>query len=231
MLLHQKPGCQKHTKKCARGTNGEAKPPVGGLKEGFNNPCCLDAIKDICWYISDLFDNNGIKYWMDFGTLLGAVRENGILMWDKDADLGVLKKDESKIQGLFKKIKKDGYDIDKPWDGIYKVYYSPQNRNYIDLFTWDKWPMQQSKKEQWKRACMHNALHLNHKKFFPSYFIEETVLVNFNGKQMRAPRDTEKFLELRFGRDWRIPQRKWDDQNRISWPEIQKWCEDRGWRA
>jgi phosphorylcholine metabolism protein LicD len=231
MLMHQRVGCNRQTPKCDRGTDGKNKPPVGGLRTGNNQQCCLNAIKEICWYVGDLFEKNHIKYWMDFGTLLGAVRGGEILPWDKDADFGVLAKDERKIFDLFGRIKRDGFWIDRPWRGLFKVYYSKVNLNFIDVFIWDMWSVHQPKKEEWKAMCMHNAIALNYKKFFPSYFIDRLDWVELNGKKLRAPQDYEKFLELRFGKDWRIPKRKWDDRNRIPVEDIQRWCEERGWRV
>jgi hypothetical protein len=231
MLEHQRVGCTWSSEKCGRSTDGTDKPPVGGLQSGYNHPCCLEKIKAICWFIADLFDREGILYWMDFGTLLGAVRNGELIPWDKDADFGVLLKDEPKIDKLYGKIRRAGFDIDKPWNGLYKVYYSKHNRNYIDLFTWDKWSLNQKRKDWWKRECMHNMIGLNHKKFFPSWFIEETEWVELHGKPLRAPREYEKFLELRFGKSWKIPSRKWDNANRIPMHEIQGWCEARGWRV
>ena len=42
---------------------------------------------------------NGIAYFMDYGSLLGAVRHEGVIPWDDtgDIDVGFLKKDESRI--------------------------------------------------------------------------------------------------------------------------------------
>ena len=33
----------------------------------------------------------GIVYWLDCGTLLGAIRDNQLIAWDNDIDLGCWK--------------------------------------------------------------------------------------------------------------------------------------------
>ena len=56
-----------------------------------------------------------LEYWLDYGTLLGAVRHGGFIPWDDDVDVGMMRNDFEKIYPILEEEIKNnnlGSDID-----------------------------------------------------------------------------------------------------------------------
>lgn len=57
----------------------------------------LEVAKENLLILKKVFDKNAIRFWLLYGTLLGAVRENDFISHDTDTDLGVFIEDKNKI--------------------------------------------------------------------------------------------------------------------------------------
>jgi hypothetical protein len=80
-------------------------------------PCCRERMKDLCHAVGAWLEEMGIVYWLEGGTLLGAVRENGALLpWEDDVDISVLIDDngawDALVAGVAARGHRDGYFVD-----------------------------------------------------------------------------------------------------------------------
>lgn len=48
-------------------------------------------------FIDNVCRKHEIDYWIDYGTLLGAVRHDGFIPWDDDVDISIMRKDYEKL--------------------------------------------------------------------------------------------------------------------------------------
>lgn len=118
----------------------------------------VDIMKDV----HELCEKHGLKYFLDAGTLIGAVRHKGFIPWDDDVDIGMLREDYNKFLEIAKNelpehLFLQTFETDKHYD-IYPVpckvrynntilfeegtkeNYQMHNGIYIDVFPYDSLP-------------------------------------------------------------------------------------------
>ncbi len=74
----------------------------------------LEALREV----KKVFDKYNIEFWLDCGTLLGAIRDQKFISWDCDIDLGVWEKDIKKIVSACRELQSKNFRIDLGRNGI-----------------------------------------------------------------------------------------------------------------
>ena len=132
----------------------------------------LDEKKKIMFNIllnfKDFCDKNNLKFYLIFGTLLGAVRHQGFIPWDDDIDVTMPRKDYEKLISLMKDNNKindhiifSSFEVDGniwPFGKVYdtntvaKTYDEPGLHHiWIDVFPLDNVSKSNKELNQGKR--------------------------------------------------------------------------------
>jgi phosphorylcholine metabolism protein LicD len=101
--------------------------------------------KEIDWLLNltivrNNLDEHNIKYFLDTGTLLGFVRDNGFIPWDNDMDIGILRENIGNRSTLFKLCENfyiDGFNVTMKGNKI--SLRKPANRIEINIHIYDKY--------------------------------------------------------------------------------------------
>jgi hypothetical protein len=80
-------------------------------------PCCREHMKVLSHYVAGCLSKMGAVHWLEGGSLLGAIRENGALLdWEDDVDISVLVTADMTWEMLTAKLveegARDGYFVD-----------------------------------------------------------------------------------------------------------------------
>ncbi|MGH9078374.1 MAG: LicD family protein [Acidimicrobiales bacterium] len=154
--------------------------------------------------IRDLLTDRGIRFWLDYGALLGAVRDGQLVAWDVDVDFGIMAEDVPLVLALAETIRARGHQVDAGEPLCLRVTYSTVNELHLDLYQWTEHDglLSHTGAPGWDWPGSAGT------ESFPTSYLESMTTVWLGGEPFPAPSPPERFLaEHRYGSRWREPTR------------------------
>lgn len=157
--------------------------------------------------IHQIFVNNGIKYWAIGSTLLGAVRNEGLIPWEDSISFGVLSKDVNKISKVETNLNRCGYSLCKFKYG-YRISQTNKSKvkeyskekcysyPYIEVLPFRKFADTKYRLSVVSGRNIHSEEEWDEKHLFPvrEYSFGEFSIV--------GPNKFKKYLDSSYGRNW-----------------------------
>lgn len=145
--------------------------------------------------INDVFTQNGLTFYLGYGTLLGAVRNHDIIPGDEDLDIIV--RDEEHLRHILPTLREAGIELIRAFKG--NVYsFRMGTRSYIDVYILRNIPATSI----WSLYCYSIA----NKEYCPKKLWKESQEIEFLGKRYLCPKNPERVLEHWYGKDWMTPK-------------------------
>jgi len=153
-----------------------------------------EAMKNNLLDFKAVMDENKVPFILMAGTLLGAVREHDFISYDSDADIACLNGLGVKHHWKLKKIKEDltkkGFRVVGSDVCYLHADFFIRDAEKIDMF-WFTYV-----DDEWLTG---DTLR------FPSHYFNKLDKIDFLGAQFTIPSNVEDFLELSYGKKWRVP--------------------------
>lgn len=177
------------------------------------------AVKNLI-EIKKVFEDNDIEFFLNAGTLLGAIREGRIFEWDHDIDLAILD-NFGRVISVIPELKKRGFDVywfkarvdEKTYPGVIRFtrYDCPidvrklhrGSKKYV--YSMPSWPSSQYPRLLKIIFCIpiflfSNTLYVNSRKWFPFDMFWNRISSLFSYLPLKLRNNISNFL-------WRIVQK------------------------
>jgi len=135
--------------------------------------------------IKRILDEKGLRYWLMFGTFLGAYRDKAIIPYDGDTDLAIYTEDLAALVGCEDAFAKEGFYLGVTPDTA-TLYRDGEHTDFY---------------------CFHLD---GNKRVWGSVRYDDSAFETYNeiqflGQKWRILSDPERWLKYTYGKDWRKP--------------------------
>lgn len=169
------------------------------------NDCCRKWNEKILGDLATLLDRDNVRWWIDYGTVLGFVANGGLFWNDKDTDIGVLSEDREKVLALQRELRAMGYTAaySNPRPARFsggdrmKVRLSRINHTNCDVFFWERKPHGILDRNNYIQVD------LNKGREFPEKWALPVVRGKWEGIDVAVPAMAAELVAHRYGEDWR----------------------------
>ena len=156
------------------------------------------AFENLCLF-KEIADRNDFRFFLAYGTLLGAIREKDFIDHDEDIDLGADYQDVDVFMSMLFELREHGFEVAR-WDdrGLISII---RNNEYIDIYFFKKY---------------NDKLLINCGEPLPKQYLDNQGVIEFKGVEFNAPADTVGAVEYWYGKDWQTPA-QWLDFHTPKW--------------
>jgi len=168
--------------------------------------CEKQNLLDLLIWLDDVLDVD-IEWYITSGTLLGAVREQGHIPFETDIDIVVNREDWDIAQKKIRlRLPETHFTFNDNLVSEFqpaRLFFSGINRVHVDIWFCDRISHDIVSEITPKQLGKYTMVNVTSDIIFPLSQCE------YDGHSYPCPNQSEHWIELRYGKDWRIPKPKY----------------------
>lgn len=153
-----------------------------------------EKAKEVLFAVADALDRRGMTFFIDYGTLLGGIREHDFIEHDNDIDLGIFDDLCANYGVLFdiaRELWTKGVRLNAIWDGNAISFLADGVSVDLNIYR--------------KVGDQYVISLFGKKSYYPERFLDSLQEMEFCGRMFKCPSDPEGLMTLGYGDTWRTP--------------------------
>jgi lipopolysaccharide cholinephosphotransferase len=142
----------------------------------------------------DVLEERGVALFLNFGTLLGAIREKNFIPHDHDVDMGIFEKDRPAFMSAIPELQSRGFAASTELTAQCRMVTVMRGGEQLDFFF-----------AQPHRTLGLRRWDLDSFALVPARHLDSLDEIDFLGERFKVPHECEGFIRRLYGKTWRIP--------------------------
>lgn len=189
-------------------------------KESKQKAICLEVSGiELMESVEKALSDTNIRYFADYGTLLGIVRDGNFIGWDNDVDYGILIDEAFDWNAFENHMGKYGFKKVREFEFKGRIREQTYSKGYltVDIFGHQNYDKKSTVYGFFRKE---NYIYKSSSEFHAQkveYDLEigESIEKEFLGKFVKIPRNAENYLEAAYGTGWKVPDPNWKDGDNV----------------
>ena len=168
----------------------------------------------------NIFEENKIDAFLNFGSLLGMVRDNKFMEYDDDIDYGIIVDKKFSWENIEKILEQN--NIYKVRQFKYNNVITEQTYKYenltIDLFAC--FPEKENLISYFyyrENVVIYNSKYEYSVASLKLYKFNNTKIIDIGNSKYKIPENAEEYLASIYSNDWKVPNPNWNHKNGPGW--------------
>lgn len=140
-----------------------------------------------------------LRYWLDYGSLLGAKRHGFTIPWDDDVDVSMPAKEFDSFEHIISEIISPDIEYKHVWKNYQsRLVFKKDTGAFLDIYCYEESDDRLKGRPIFRPASYNRSI--------PKNVIFPLSTINFEGVDVSVPNDVDTYLRIKYGNYLLLPK-------------------------